>query len=62
MVNMVNSVTPVTYQRCGSNYPAPSSRNGELNAEGNSHAQTPAESSKQAFNVLDADHGGGKRR
>ena len=39
MVNMVNSVTPVTYQRCGSNYPAPSSRNGELNAEGNSHAQ-----------------------
>ena len=32
-------VTPVTYQRCGSNYPAPSSRNVELNAEGNSHAQ-----------------------
>ena len=36
---MVNSVTPVTHQRCGSNYPAPSSRNGQLNAEGNSHAQ-----------------------
>src|SRR6516225_5164335 len=36
---MVNSVTPVTQQRCGSNYSAPSSRNGELNAEGNSHAQ-----------------------
>ena len=34
-----SAVTPVTYLRCGSNYPAPSSRNGELNAEGNSHAQ-----------------------
>ena len=35
----LSAVTPVTYLRCGSNYPAPSSRNGELNAEGNSHAQ-----------------------
>jgi hypothetical protein len=28
-------VTPVTYQSCGSNYSASSSRNGELNAQGN---------------------------
>ena len=35
----LSAVTPVTYLRCGSNYLAPSSRNGELNAEGNSHAK-----------------------
>ena len=33
------SVTPVTYQNCGSNYYAAKlTGNGELNAEGNSHA------------------------